>query len=522
MSEQQEKYYLPENWAWTKLKNISLRIHYGYTASSTQNDTGIKLLRITDIQNSKVNWKNVPFCNITVSDIEKFKLRENDIVFARTGATVGKSFIIPKNIPQSVFASYLIRIELSKHVNPIYIYYFFQSVYYWRQIGVKARGIGQPNVNASSLSNIDLPICSLNQQNKIVEILEAQLSSLEKCKEQLQDVINQLKIYRQAVLKNAYNGNLTRINFNKNEKLKSLPEGWYSRELSKLVEHKSKRAKPSSQSNLQFIGLDSIEPNTLFPSNIHNFSDYKSSAIFFRKNQVLYGRMRPYLNKIWKADFDGVCSSEFLVLECSSTILPDYLKYKLHSMDFVAFAKERSSGDRPRVSFDKISDFHIPICSIEEQTEIIKIIDHHFSNADKINSWVTESLEKLNVLEKVILKKAFEGKLTLSNNKEESVYNLLESIKKEISVYLSEEIINKKYLQKNVVMDDKHKTILELLKESTTPILSSQLWLTSDKKDDIDGFYAELKKHVEAGDILELPRNGKESLLKLADKNENR
>lgn len=77
MRELQEKYSLPGGWEWTRLKNISLKIHYGYTASATQNNTGIKLLRITDIQNNRVDWESVPFCNIQPDDIEKFELKEN-------------------------------------------------------------------------------------------------------------------------------------------------------------------------------------------------------------------------------------------------------------------------------------------------------------------------------------------------------------------------------------------------------------------------------------------------------------
>lgn len=179
MKEQIEKYNLPKGWVWTKIEHISLRIHYGYTASATQNDTGIKLLRITDIQDNKVNWENVPFCEIQPNDIDKFELKENDIVFARTGATVGKSFLIPKNIPKAVFASYLIRIDLSRQVSSKYIYYFFQSANYWKQISSKAIGSGQPSVNANSLSNLTLPLCNINEQNRIVLKLEEILSGLE-------------------------------------------------------------------------------------------------------------------------------------------------------------------------------------------------------------------------------------------------------------------------------------------------------------------------------------------------------
>lgn len=85
---------VPNNWQMVKVKDISLRIHYGYTIGSVKNNTGTKLLRITDIQDYKVVWDDVPYCEITSQDIEKYLLKENDIVFARTGATVGKSYLI--------------------------------------------------------------------------------------------------------------------------------------------------------------------------------------------------------------------------------------------------------------------------------------------------------------------------------------------------------------------------------------------------------------------------------------------
>ncbi len=105
------------NWRQINVEDIASRIHYGYTTISTQKDTGIKFLRITDIQNYKVNWDIVPFCMIDLYDIKTYLLAEDDLVFARTGATVGKSFLIEGKPPTAIFASYLIRIQLSKFVN---------------------------------------------------------------------------------------------------------------------------------------------------------------------------------------------------------------------------------------------------------------------------------------------------------------------------------------------------------------------------------------------------------------------
>ena len=125
---------LPDGWNWVTVDKIAQRIHYGYTESATEDATGPKFLRITDIQNNSVNWDSVPYCRIDEVKQERYLLKENDLVFARTGATVGKSFLIQGSIPDAVFASYLIRIVLEEQIYAKFVYTFFQSQSYWVQI----------------------------------------------------------------------------------------------------------------------------------------------------------------------------------------------------------------------------------------------------------------------------------------------------------------------------------------------------------------------------------------------------
>ena len=83
---------IPNNWEWCRMVNITKQIHYGYTASA-KSEGCAKLLRITDIQNNSVSWNNVPFCDISPKDLSNYKLELRDILIARTGGTVGKSYI---------------------------------------------------------------------------------------------------------------------------------------------------------------------------------------------------------------------------------------------------------------------------------------------------------------------------------------------------------------------------------------------------------------------------------------------
>ena len=199
---------LPEGWAKDIVKNIANSIQYGYTESSNKDKIGPKFLRITDIQENKVNWESVPYCLIIESEIDKYLLQDGDLVFARTGATVGKSFLIRGNIPKSVFASYLIRLRFPKEIYDKYVWYYFQSPTYWTQITDKQVGTGQPNVNGTTLGKLEIIIAPLSEQTLIVQEIESRLSVCDKMEESIGTSLLQAEALRQSILKKAFEGKL--------------------------------------------------------------------------------------------------------------------------------------------------------------------------------------------------------------------------------------------------------------------------------------------------------------------------
>jgi type I restriction enzyme S subunit len=199
---------LPEGWVWARVGEIANNIHYGYTESASEEKVGPKFLRITDIQNNTVDWTKVPYCRIDASEKEKYLLKNGDLVFARTGATVGKSFLIVGEIPESVFASYLIRILIDQNINPKYVYGFFQSLDYWLQISEGKLGIGQPNVNAQILAQIILPLAPLAEQHQLVSEIERRFSIAEEVEKVIEHSLKQAERLRQSILQRAFAGKL--------------------------------------------------------------------------------------------------------------------------------------------------------------------------------------------------------------------------------------------------------------------------------------------------------------------------
>ena len=127
-----------------------------------------RLLRITDIQNNNVQWNNVPYTDFDSNKAESYLLNDGDILFARTGATVGKSYLVQGLTEKAIYASYLIRVQTYNAVLPQYIKFYFESGYYWEQIEQESVGVGQPNVNGSILGNLQIPIPPIHEQNRIV------------------------------------------------------------------------------------------------------------------------------------------------------------------------------------------------------------------------------------------------------------------------------------------------------------------------------------------------------------------
>lgn len=195
-------------WEEKALEKIAPDITYGYTASSTNKAIGPKMLRITDIQHDSVNWETVPFCEIGHLERQKYLLKSGDLVFARTGATVGKSFLIRGNIPESIYASYLIRVRPSNPKDSLYLKYFFQSLKYWNQILDMSAGIGQPNVNGSKLKSLLVPIPPVPEQAEIVRRVEALFALTDRVEARYTAGLAAFERLTPALLQKAFRGEL--------------------------------------------------------------------------------------------------------------------------------------------------------------------------------------------------------------------------------------------------------------------------------------------------------------------------
>ena len=424
---------LPYGWAWCRLGTISFAIQYGLSNSAEQTGTH-RLLRITDIQNGNVNWNEVPFT--TIKNADDYLLHKGDIVFARTGATVGKSYLIKSTPFPAVYASYLIRISLLSNIIPEYIYHFFNSQCYWEQITDKSVGVGQPNCNGTSLKELFIPLPPVSEQLKIVPTANSVLNyilSIESNKEELKTAISSLK---SLILDLAIRGKLVpqnpddepasvlleRIRAEKEELIKQgkikrdkkesvifkgednsyyekigiqvenidaeipfeLPNGWiWCRGYSCFSGMEAKRPDGDFFKYIDIDSIDNKSHKVKQPKYLATKDAPSRASRAVQTGSVLFSFVRPYLENIAyinEENKDCIASTGFYVCNSNGMLYPPFMYFLMTSEYVVQGLNQFMKGDNsPSIGKDNIENWLYPIPPINEQKVICQNLEHLFN-----------------------------------------------------------------------------------------------------------------------------------------------
>lgn len=438
---------LPIGWITSKLVKLTEDISYGYTASSTQEKVGPHLLRITDIQNNHVSWGSVPFCVINEEQAKKYSLKENDLVFARTGATVGKSFLIKREIPESVFASYLIRVRCLQPELASFLAYYFRSPDYWLQITDFSAGIGQPNVNGSKLKELNIPLPPVAEQTRIAQKLDELLAQVDTLKARIDAIPALLKRFRQSVLASAVSGRLTTEWRAKNSSLASTcpPESattvdstWPEVSLSDVARSFSygSSAKSKPNGDVPVLRMGNIQGGCIdWTDLVFSTDEAEIKKYVLHAGDILFNRTNsPELvgkTAIYKGDRPAIYAGYLIRVRCSEFLKPEFLNYCLNSPQgrHYCWQVKTDGVSQSNINAKKLAAFRFGLPEFEEQTEIVRRVEQLFAFADQLEAKVASAKTRIDHLTQSILAKAFRGELVPQDPNDEPASVLLERIK---------------------------------------------------------------------------------------------
>ncbi len=200
---------LPKDWKWVKLGDICHNVEYG-SATKSKKIGKVPVLRMGNIQNGKFDWNDLVFTD-DKEEIKKYLLKKNDVLFNRTNSAelVGKTALYKGERP-AIFAGYLIRINrIESTIDATYLTYFLNS-HFAKSYGnsVRSFGVNQSNINGTKLKTYPIPLCSLKEQQHIVDELESKLTVCDKIEETISQSLQQAETLRQSILKKAFEGKL--------------------------------------------------------------------------------------------------------------------------------------------------------------------------------------------------------------------------------------------------------------------------------------------------------------------------
>lgn len=401
------------------------------------------------------------------------------IVLSAIGAQCGKCFKAHGEW-SAIKNTIVIQSLQQSDLNINYLFYFLNDQRRW-----KLSGSGQPFITLKTARENSIPVPPINEQHRIVAKIEELFSELDQSIANLKTAQSQLKVYRQSLLKHAFEGKLTaewraqnadtlesasalqqRIQHAREQRyeqqlaewqangkqgskpkapkpiapltteelaeLPELPEGWGWMKFDQVVNIDSNLVNPNNFGSYPHIAPDNVERGT---GRLLSYRTIKEDEVISPKHrffpgQIIYSKIRPYLSKLVIAQFNGLCSADMYPLSTGLNI--KFLFYLMLSKYFVS--KASNSGSRtvlPKINQQELGIIALPVCPLKEQTQIVGQLESSLSEIEQLDQTITTSLKQAEALRQSILKKAFSGELVPQDPNDEPAAALLARIQAE-------------------------------------------------------------------------------------------
>ena len=369
-------------------------VSYGFTAKASFEEIGPKFLRITDIQRYGVDWDAVPSCDIPKDKYDQYRLCDGDIVFARTGATTGKSFLL-SNTPEAVAASYLIRLRIKNtELLPQYVAYFFQTSEYWDAVNAGTTGSAQGGFNASKLCDLEIQYPTRLEQKRIVAILDDAFERIDTAIANTEKCLANAKEFFESYASDVFN---------------VVKNGWPIKTFESICENLDSRRIPITKSkripgDIPYYGASGVVDyvkDYIFDDDLLLVSE-DGANLLARTYPIAFS----VSGKTW-------VNNHAHVLKFNNKASQIFVEYYLNSISLKPFV---SGMAQPKLNQKSMNSIPVPFPTLSIQQDIANKLSKIRQLTSEIKETKNRKAVSLIELKQSLLQKAFSGELTTDFN----------------------------------------------------------------------------------------------------------
>ena len=432
---EEQPYKIPSNWCWIRLENIA-EWGSGGTPSRKRKEYyngNIPWIKTGELNNGYIFNSEEKITELGLKNSSAKLYPINTVIIAMYGATIGKVGILSIEATTNQACACAI-----VYKNILFKYVFHYLIYQKEAFINKSKGGAQPNLSQEIIKKHEIPLPPIKEQQRIVNRIESLFAKLDRAKELIENTLAQFEQNKMAILHKAFIGELTAKWRKENNIDLSSWENGILMDFCKINPKKINTKEFDDDMIVSFIPMPCVSDiwGKIVKKELRKLGEVKKGYTNFFEGDVLFAKITPCMENGKSAIVDklendiGFGSTEFYVLRCDENKLNNkYLHYFVRQKTFRDEAKGEMTGavGQQRVPKTFLENYKMKVPTIKEQQEIVNILDKLLAKYNKIKN-LEQQLEKIELLKKAILAKAFRGELGTNNPDEESAENLLKEI----------------------------------------------------------------------------------------------
>lgn len=417
------------NWKKDRLKTLGWLRSAGVNKLIDLNQKEVRLINYMDVYRNHQITDKIEFQKVTAKDSEIVNVNVviGDVLFTPSSekpTDIGHAGVVMQNLKDTVYSYHLVRFrfhDISKF-DPLFLSYLLNTSKAEKHFVTRATGTTRYTLSLKDFQSLEIEYPDDVKEQKAIATIISKVDEAIKANENSIKAAEKLK---KSLMQNLLTGRLKpdgtwrkEDEFYKDVKFGNVPVGWVVKRVEQLVNRRTDNVNPlKSSESFDYIGLEHILPNEFRREGVGKSDETLALKIKFFIGDVLLGKLRPYLNKVWIADLNGVGSTEFLVFECNKYSNWVYLNFQ--SKRFLDFTQSVTAGTQhPRASYRDVKRF---LLSVPKNDNEMDLITTSIISTEKLKDEKLVRIKMLQRLKKSLMQNLLTGKVRVDVTKIEKL-----------------------------------------------------------------------------------------------------